>query len=393
VKKNKFFKKYNLAQDTISKKEIINLNKWLMQGNQLTKGKLTLQFEKKFSKYLNKKYSVFVNSGSSANLLMLSALIEGGKLKNKKAIVAAVSWVTTVTPFMQLNFDIDLCDCDVNNLGVDINHFEYLCKKNKPSVAIIVNVLGHPNDIHKIKKICKKYNVILLEDSCEALGTTLGSKKIGTHGLASSFSFYYGHHISTIEGGMVTTDDFDFYNVMLSIRSHGWSRDIAKSKKKKLLKKYKVDEFRDLYTFYYSGYNLRSTDLNAFLGLGQLKKINKISQVRYNNFLSYKENLKNFWYQGSLSNFISSFAYGTLVKNRMEVYKYLKKFNIETRPLICGNIGRHPFWTKKNGSSILINADIVHEYGLYLPNHYNLKKEDILFICQKFNEIAIPKFF
>ena len=154
MKKNKFFKKYNLAQDTISKKEIINLNKWLMQGNQLTKGKLTLQFEKKFSKYLNKKYSVFVNSGSSANLLMLSALIEGGKLKNKKAIVAAVSWVTTVTPFMQLNFDIDLCDCDVNNLGVDINHFEYLCKKNKPSVAIIVNVLGHPNDIHKIKKIC-----------------------------------------------------------------------------------------------------------------------------------------------------------------------------------------------------------------------------------------------
>lgn len=391
--KKKSNKEYNLAQDTISKKEIINLNKWLLKGKQLTKGKLTTQFEKKFSKYINRSYSVFVNSGSSANLLMLSALVESGRLRNKKAIVAAVSWVTTVTPFMQLNFDIDLCDCDINNLGIDVNHFEYLCKKNKPSVAMLVNVLGHPNDIYKIKKICKKYNVILLEDSCEALGTTVGSKKIGTHGLASSFSFYYGHHMSTIEGGMVVTNDFDFYNIMLSIRSHGWSRDIDKNKKKKLLQKYKVDEFRDLYTFYYSGYNLRSTDLNAFLGLGQLKKINKICQVRYDNFLYYKKNLKDFWCQDSSSNFISSFAYGTLVSNRMEVYKHLEKFKIQTRPLICGNIGRHPFWIKKNGNSILTNADIVHDYGLYLPNNYSLNKKDIFFICQKFKEIAIPKFF
>ncbi len=386
-------KKYALAQDTISKKEIVSLTKWLLKDNQLTKGRLTIEFEKKFSKFINSKYSIFVNSGSSANLLILSALLESGRLKNKKAIVAGVSWVTTVTPFMQLNFDIDLCDCDVNNLGVDLDHFEYLCKKNKPSVAMLVNVLGHPNDIYKIKKICKKYDVILLEDSCEALGTKLEKKKIGTHGLLSSFSFYYGHHISTIEGGMVITDDFDLYNIMLSIRSHGWSRDIHKRAKKKLLKEYKVDEFRDLYTFYYSGYNLRSTDLNAFLGLGQLKKLNKICQVRYNNFKAYEKNLSDFWCQKSSSNFISSFAYGTLVRNREQVYEYLKKFNIETRPLICGNIGRHPFWVKKYGNCILKNADIVHEFGLYLPNHYNLSRNDIFFISQKFKEIAVPKFF
>jgi len=386
-------KKYSLAQDTISKKEIVSLTKWLLKDNQLTKGGLTVEFEKKFSKFINSKYSIFVNSGSSANLLMLSALLESGRLKNKKAIVAAVSWVTTVTPFMQLNFDIDLCDCDVNNLGVDLDHFEYLCKKNKPSIAMMVNVLGHPNDIYKIKKICKKYDVILLEDSCEALGTMLDKKKIGTHGLSSSFSFYYGHHISTIEGGMVITEDFDLYNIMLSIRSHGWSRDIHKRAKKKLLKEYKVDEFRDLYTFYYPGYNLRSTDLNAFLGLGQLKKLNKICQVRFNNFKAYEKNLSNFWCQKSSSNFISSFAYGTLVKNRTQVYEYLKKFNIETRPLICGNIGRHPFWVKKYGNCILKNADIVHEFGLYLPNHYNLSRNDIFFISQKFKEIAVPKFF
>ena len=148
-------KKYPLVQDTITKKEIFHLSEWLLKGKQLTKGKLTLEFEKKFSKYMNRKYSIFVNSGSSANLLMLSALVESNRLKNKKAIVAGVSWVTTLTPFMQLNFNIKLCDCDAKNLGIDVVHFEELCKKNNPSVAIMVNVLGHPNNIYKIKKYAK----------------------------------------------------------------------------------------------------------------------------------------------------------------------------------------------------------------------------------------------
>jgi CDP-6-deoxy-D-xylo-4-hexulose-3-dehydrase len=384
---------YPLAQETISKKEITLLSKWLLKGEKLTKDKITIEFEKKFSKYINRKYSIFVNSGSSANLLMVSALIASNRLKNKKAIIAGVSWATTVSPFMQTNFDIKLCDCSTKDLGIDVNHFELLCQKNKPSIAILVNVLGHSNDFKKIKKLCKKYDVILLEDSCEALGTLLEKKKLGTFGVASSFSFYYGHHISTIEGGMVTTDDFELYNLMLSIRSHGWSRDLDKNFQKKLIRKYNIDEFRNLYTFYFEGYNFRSTDLNAFLGINQLKKINKISKVRNKNFNCYKKNLSEFWCQSSSSNFISSFAYGTLVKNRIEVFKYLKKFNIETRPLICGNIGRHPFWIKKYGIQKLKNADIVHECGLYLPNNFNLNNEDVNYICQRFKEIAIPKFF
>lgn len=386
-------KKFPLVQDTISKKEIVLLSNWLLKGQRLTKGKLNDIFEKKFSQYINRKYSLFVNSGSSANLLMLSALIESKRLKNNRAIVAGVSWSTTLSPFIQNKFDIKLCDCCSEDLGVDVSHFEELCRKHKPSISIIVNVLGHPNKMRDIKRICKKYNVILLEDSCEALGTILDGKKLGTFGLASSFSFYYGHHISTIEGGMVVTDDFELYNIMLSIRSHGWSRDLDINYKKKLLNKFNVDIFKNLYTFYYPGYNLRSTDLNAFLGINQLKKINKISKTRNNNFYYYKKNLTHFWSQKSLSELVSSFAYGTLVENRLEVFNYLKKFGIETRPLICGNIGRHPFWTKKYGEQALKNADIVHEYGIYLPNNYNLKKKDIIFICDKFKSVAIPKFF
>ena len=140
-------KKFPLVQDTISKKEIIALSNWLLKGERLTKGNLTLKFEKKFSEYINRKYSLFVNSGSSANLLMLSALIESNKLKNNKAVVAGVSWSTTLSPFIQNKFDIRLCDCSNKDLGVDITHFEILCKKFKPSIAIIVNVLGHPNNI------------------------------------------------------------------------------------------------------------------------------------------------------------------------------------------------------------------------------------------------------
>lgn len=192
---------------------------------------------------------------------------------------------------------------------------------------------------------------------------------------------------------MITTDDFELYNVMLSMRSHGWNRDLSKNFKKKLERKYDVDEFKNLYTFYYPGYNFRPNDINAFLGIEQLKKIDNISKVRNNNFNTYKEKLNNFWHQTSSSNLISSFAFGTLVKNRMEVFKYLKKFNIETRPLICGNIGRHPVWIKKFREKKLINADVVHENGLYLPNNFNLKMNDVNYICDIFNQIAKPKFF
>jgi CDP-6-deoxy-D-xylo-4-hexulose-3-dehydrase len=386
-------KKYSLVKETISKKEIINLSNWIKRNKQLTKGKLTNNFENKFSNFVNKKYSVFVNSGSSANLLMIYSLLENKKLQNRKAIISGVSWATTVAPFMQLNFDISLCDCDKINLSINLEHFEYLCKKNNPSVAVIVNVLGHTNDIKKITQICKKYNVVLLEDSCGSLGTVIDSKKQNLSAMATSYSFYYGHHMSTIEGGMVCTNDYNLYNIMLSVRSHGWIRDLKSKFKKKLLKKYKVDEFRNLYTFYYAGYNFRSTEINAYLGLGQLKKIRINSKIRNDNFNYYKKILNNFWFQYSDVKLLSSFAYATIVKNPLETYKYLKKFNIETRPLICGNIGRHPFWVKRFKTCKLKNADIIHKYGIYLPNHQNMTVHDIKYICKKFLEIAKPMYF
>ena len=169
-----------LAEDTITQNELVELSEWMLAGNRLTKSHQTILFEEEFAKWIGSRYAIFVNSGSSANLLMIYALKELGCLKNMRAIAPAVSWVTTVSPFLQFGFDTKLCDCDDKTLGLDLNHLEVLCREHKPSVLILVHVLGHSNNIADIKKICDKYGVIMLEDTCEALGSEYRGSKLGT---------------------------------------------------------------------------------------------------------------------------------------------------------------------------------------------------------------------
>ena len=380
-----------LAHNTIEGKDYETLINFLKKKSYLNQSKVTKQFEKNFSNKVGTKYSTFVNSGSSANLLIAQTLLEGNFLKNKIAILPSVSWATTVSPFLQLGYKVILCDCDNDNLGMNIPHLERLCKKFNPGLLVIVNVLGHANDISKILKLKSKYNFQLIEDNCESLGSKFKSKSLGSYGLASSHSFYFGHHISTIEGGMVSSSDNKFYNISSSIRAHGWSRDMETNYKKKLEKKYGIDEFKSFFTFYYSGLNIRSTDLNARLGIEQLKKIDKISKIRHLNFKRYKNQLPNFWSQKSGLDLISSFGYATFVKNRLEVYKLLKSKKIQTRPLICGNMGQQPFLKKRSfRNKDLVNSKYVDKYGIYLPNHANLKLKDIDYVSRVFKKIAEP---
>ena len=326
---------------------------------------------------------------------MAYALLEGEYLRNKKVVVPAISWITTLSPFMQFGFDVILCDSNNRNLGVDTQKLEEIFIKDKPALLIIVHVLAHLNDMDEIHRLCEKYDVVLIEDACEALGTAhKNQKKAGNLSKAGSFSFYYGHHISTIEGGAVVTNDTKLYNLMLSIRSHGWSRDVDQNYKDQWKETYSIDDVREYYTFYYPGFNLRSTDLNAFIGISQLDKMNEITKVRQQNFEYYNEFLEGkYWSQQSEFADLSSFAFGTIVENRIEVFNHLKKNDIEVRPLICGSMGKQPFWIKKYGHTPLEVADVVHDYGLYLPNHLYLDKEKIKFVTDRFKEIAIPKFF
>jgi CDP-4-dehydro-6-deoxyglucose reductase, E1 len=381
-------KEIKLVNDTINKEDIFSLIEWLKTNPKLTKGNLTIDFEKKWSKWLNRKYSVFLNSGSSANLAMVYSLLLSDRLKNKKIIVPSVSWVTTVTPTIHLGFEPILCECDKETLGIDIEHLEYLVKIHNPSVLILVHILAFPNKMNEILEICNKYNIILLEDSCESIGSTYNGIKTGNFGLMSSFSFYYGHHMSTIEGGMISTDDEDIYRLLLSIRSHGWDRDFDKDYQNQVRKDNNVNDFRALYTFYYPGFNLRSTDLQAFIGLLQIEKIDNFSEIRNKNYKLYDSLINNdYWKIKNYNNcFYSNFAYPIITPNIKPLVKELQDSNIECRPLVCGSIGLQPFWKNLYKEQNLKFADLVHNYGLYLPNNQDIKEEEIKLISNIVNK-------
>lgn len=380
--------KITLVKDTIDFKDINLLIDWLKTNPILTKNKLTVEFEDKYSKYQNRKYSVYLNSGSSANLAMIYSLIVSNKLKNNNIILPAVSWTTTVTPIIQFGLNPILCECDKETLGLDIKHLKQLVKEHKPSVIMLVHVLGFPNKMKEIIDICEQNDIILLEDSCESIGSTYNEVKTGSFGLMSSFSFYFGHHMSTIEGGMVCTDDYELYSILKSIRAHGWDRDLDEPYKSKMKEGFDIDEFKDLYTFYFPGFNLRSTDLQAFIGIQQMDKIERNVKLRERNYNLYQKLIKNnYWKIKDFDNtYISNFAYPIIHPNMKKIAKELSENNVDCRPLVCGSIGSQPYWIKLYGKQSFEFADIVDKYGLYVPNHPELTEDDIEFICDIINK-------
>ena len=374
-----------LVKDTIGNEDIDSLIDWLKSYPRLTKGPVTLKFENKFSKWLGRKYSVFCNSGSSANLLMLSVLKE--KYDFKKVVVPSVAWSTDLAPVMQLGLQPILCDCNMKDLSVDFHHLEKIFMEESPDVLLLVSALGLVPDMKKIIELCSKYDVLLLEDVCESLGCKYKGKNLGTFGKMSSFSTFFGHHISTIEGGIVSTDDKELYELLVSLRSHGWARDLSVESQLKLLEEWNVSEFDSLYTFYYSGFNMRSTDLQAYIGLAQIDKLDDWGRKRRNNFDLYQRLIENDYWKPDvdLNNFVSNFAYPIISPHRDKIIKKLQDNKVEIRPLICGSMGTQPFYVKKYGRLELPNVSIVDKYGFYVPNNPTLTEEEIEFICELIN--------
>jgi len=377
-----------LVKDTIDNNDIDRLIDWLKTYPRLTKGKVTLDFEQKFTNWLGRKYSVYCNSGSSANLLMLSALQQGEYLKNNKIVVPSVAWATDLAPVIQLGLEPILCDSNFDDLSADLDYLEKLFIEEKPSVLMFVSVLGLVPNMEKVVNLCKKHDVILLEDTCESMGCEYLGKKLGTFGTMSSFSTFFGHHISTIEGGIISTDDKKLYEILLSIRSHGWDRDLSKETQDELQKKWKVSEFNSLYTFYYSGFNLRSTDLQAYIGLSQIDKLEDWGRSREYNYNMYQDLIENdYWKPKSQEDsFTSNFAYPVIHPNRDTIVQKLRDNKVEVRPMICGSMGTQPFYVKKYGVLKLPNVTTIDEFGFYVPNHPKLTVEQIKFICGLINE-------
>jgi CDP-6-deoxy-D-xylo-4-hexulose-3-dehydrase len=381
--------KITLVKDTIDNKDINRLVDWLKTYPRLTKGPITLQFEEKFSKWVERKYSVFCNSGSSANLLMLSALKQMGALNTLKVVVPSTAWATDLAPVIQLGLKPILCDSNFDDLSADLEHLEKIFQEESPSVLMFVSVLGLVPNMDAVVELCNRYNVILLEDACESMGSKFNGKKLGTFGLMSSFSTFFGHHISTIEGGIISTDDKDLYEILVSIRSHGWARDLSIETQYKLQQDWDVSEFDSLYTFYYSGFNMRSTELQAYIGLYQIDKLEMWGKKREENFYLYNKLIQNdYWKIKSRQNcFESNFAYPIIHPKKNEIVKKLTLNSVEVRPIICGSMGTQPFYVKEYGRLELPNVSNIDKYGFYVPNNPHLTNEEIFFICDLINGV------
>lgn len=379
--------RFPLAKETINNEDVDALCTWLKGYPRLTKGNLTWQVEEEWADYIGTDYAVFNNSGSSANLLMVATAQQCGRIANGKIVVPSVGWVTTISPAMQLGLTPIMCGADPDTFGMDLDQLEEICKRDRPDAVIFVQVLGVPHHKERLLKLKKKYGFTLLEDACAALGASYGDgTMVGTIGDMSSFSFYFGHQLSTIEGGMVNTQDKELYNMLLMLRSHGWAKDLDAGTNEAMMESYGINDFHSPFTFFVPGYNLRSTDLQAFLGIRQIQKANWAASQRNKNHCLYAEKLEGvveFQRWGDAVPVSISFgAIADSTAHREEIVNRLVAAGIETRIFSAGNLGRHPFWTDRYEEFEDEVSDKIHTRGFFVPNYPELTEEEITFICE-----------
>lgn len=363
-----------------------SLIKFISNAKKLSMDREVFKFEKNFSRKLKHKYTTMVNSGSSANLVLIQALMNLKILKkNDNVAISSLTWSTTVMPLIQLDLNPIPIDINLKTFNCSSEIFSKSIKKYKLKAFFITNAMGFSDDLDKIKNLCNKKKIILIEDNCESLNSEYKKKKLGTFGIASTHSFFVGHHLSSIEGGTVSTSSKKLDNMIKLVRAHGWARNLDDKTKNRYYKKFKTSEFYKPYTFYDLAYNVRPSEINGFLASNQLKYLKKISKNREENFFKiYKTYIKNnefFHYEIKNMSLISNFAFPIICKNKIILKKYLNKFNklnIEIRPFISGNIVNQPFfkkYVKKNFN--LPNAEFIHNLSFYCPNHNDLTNEDI----------------
>lgn len=370
-----------------TKKKLVD---FIKRSNYLSLGSQCLKFEKNFANFQKRKYCVFFNSGSSANLALLQSLYNLGRIQREDYVgFSAISWPTNVAPIIQLGFEPIPVDVELETLNVSSNKLNEVLKKIPLKIFFITNLLGFCDDLEKIRKVCKKNKIILIEDNCEALGTIYKGERLGNFGLASTFSFFVGHHMSTIEGGAVCCDDEELANMLKIVRAHGWDRNLHKDHQKKIRKKYNVNSsFYAKYTFYDLAYNLRPTEINAFIGNLQLELINKIIKRRNKNFLKmakvlYKKSEKYFPIKYDHIDFISNFAVPLVCRSEKIRDQLVKKCRgkVEIRPMVGGDMTQQPLFAKYAnnivGLSKNVNAKLIHKQGLYFGNNPELTDEEI----------------
>ncbi|MDR4472150.1 MAG: DegT/DnrJ/EryC1/StrS family aminotransferase [Nitrospira sp.] len=326
-------------------------------------------------------------------MLAYYALLRSGKLRNTNVIVPSVGWVTSIAPAMQFGFTPYMCEADPDTFGLDLNHLEDLLKRHQAQTVLLVQVLGVPHRMREVQALKDRYGFYLLEDACAAIGAEYEGRKVGTFGDMASFSFYFGHQMSTIEGGMVSCNDRRFADLLLMLRSHGWSKDLPGARHEELVEQYEIDDFHSPFVFYEPGFNLRSTDLNAFIGIEQVRKLDGMTGRRQANHDRYLQQLGGRFYtqRPPRDSKVASISFGLLAdspEQRKRIVRALVAEGVETRIFSAGNLGLHPFWINRYGKASFPVADRVHHCGFFLPNHASMTEEDVLHISRVVLEAA-----
>ena len=376
--KNAFINEYETKQA---------LAEFILKTPRLSMDKKCFEFERKFAEFQGRNNAIFFNSGSSANLAMLQALTNLGRLKKGDKIgFSALTWSTNTMPIIQMGMEPIAIDCDPKTLNMMSYNLEERLHSIDIQALLITNALGFTGDLDQIKKICDDNGILLIEDNCESLGTELPSGKAGNFGLAASFSFFVAHHMSTIEGGMVCTDDNELAEMLQIVRANGWDRNLKAEQQLKWRKKFNIkSEFDAKYTFYDLGFNFRPTEISGFIGLYQLKFLEENIQIREKNYFQLeaivRDNPDLIVLDHSHLKFISSFAFPVLCKTPELRDNYMYQFSgagVEIRPMIAGNIQKQPFYSKYVKTKIeLPGTDFIHNCGFYCGNYPELSEIDL----------------
>ncbi|MBF0457215.1 MAG: DegT/DnrJ/EryC1/StrS family aminotransferase [Nitrospirae bacterium] len=348
----------------------------VVESDMLTMGRHVLEFETEFAAYFGRKHAIMVNSGSSANLVAIAALFYRKELPlmpGDEVIVPCISWATTFYPLQQYGLKLRFVDIDINTLNIDVEQLESAITPGTRMI-MAVSILGNPCRFDKITEICKKHNLILFEDNCESMGAVYNGRYTGTFGLVGTFSTFFSHHISTMEGGLILTDDFEMDCLCRSIRNHGWCR--GQPEGSPIFEK-KDSDFYEAYRFILPGYNVRPMEIQGAVGKVQLKKLDSFLRARRINaahFISVFKDDKRFIIQQETGQ--SSWFCFTMIVNpdshtdRNAVLGALKNSGVEFRIITGGNILRHDVIKYFDYEVISSKqAGIAHDCGFFVGNH------------------------
>jgi len=384
--------KWPLINDNITQGDREILADFCLNGERFTNGPKVKEFERVWSEWLGVKHSVMVNSGASANFISIAMVKE---LKGEgEVIVPPIGWVSDVSSVAQLGMTPVFVDVSLNDFNITAENIKNAIT-SKTKAIVLVHTLGFPAINKEIIELAKKHDLILIEDCCEAHGATYGGQRVGSFGDISLFSFYFGHHITTIEGGTVCVNDDKLYDLAKLFRSHGMTREASQE----LQREYELmcPDLNPLFTFAVAGFNMRSTELNAVLGIEQMKRLDYNIKCRQDNLDTWLSNLNpsifitGFSVQGNSNFALPLIMQGATRDKLKDVCAILEEEGVEYRLGTAGggNQARQPYLKKfpHRISGTLAQANYIHDNALYVGNHPELTKEQIINLCNKLNNV------